>query len=142
MFTTLSAKNRIITTSFKITLIISSFFPIRSLLLSHPLAIKALVPGRLIVLNYEEQVNLIGILLSFDTSAKEKTYSVLILVDESLKGKKESKSNDKKFNDFLSLASQSVSFPGCISANHQVNKTSWQVINFDDTAKKLYCYLE
>ncbi len=95
-------------------------FSIRSLLLSHPLAIKALVPGRLIILNYEEQVNLIGILLSFDTSAKEKTYSVLILVDESSKGKKESKAVDKKFNDFLSLASQSVSFPGCISADHQV----------------------
>lgn len=89
-------------------------------MLSHPLAIKALVPGRLIVLNHEEQVNLIGILLSFDTSAKEKTYSVLILVDESSKEKKQSKSFDKKFNDFLSLASQSVNFPGCISANHQV----------------------
>ena len=37
------------------------FFEIKnriwSLLLSHPLAVKALVPGRLILLNYEEQVD-------------------------------------------------------------------------------------
>jgi hypothetical protein len=74
---------------------------------------------------YFFQVNLIGILLSFDTSGQEKTYSVLILVDDSQKSSSSSASAssgspDKKLNDYLSLATQGVSLPNCISANHQV----------------------
>jgi len=34
-----------------------------SLLLSHPLAVKALVPGRLILLNYEDQVSTLKLFL-------------------------------------------------------------------------------
>lgn len=90
-----------------------------SLLLSHPLAVKALVAGRLLLVNHEDQINLIGMLLSIDTSGKEKTYSVLVLVDETRKASAAGQI-DKKFYDYLSLASRGVALQNVVSADHQV----------------------
>jgi hypothetical protein len=86
-----------------------------SLLLSHPQAVKTLVPGRLLVLNHAEQTNVIGILLAVDTSGKEKTFSVLLL-----DGGAKSGSADLKLNHYLSLAAKGVDCTGCLAAGHQV----------------------
>lgn len=90
-----------------------------SLLLSHPLAVKALVAGRLLLVNYNDQMNLIGMLLNVDTSGKEKTFAVLVLVDETRKAST-SEQFDKKFFDYLSLASRGVALQNVVSADHQV----------------------
>ena len=94
-----------------------------SLLLSHPLAVKALVAGRLLLVNHEDQINLIGMLLSIDTSGKEKTFSVLVLDDETRKAAT-SAQVDKKFFDYLSLASRGVSLQNVVSADHQVGPSN------------------
>ena len=94
-----------------------------SLLLSHPLAVKALVPGRLILLNHEDQINLVGMLLNVDTSGKEKTFTVLVLVDEARKSASAGP-HDRKLFDYLSLAARGVGLQACISANHEVRNAN------------------
>jgi hypothetical protein len=58
--------------------------------------------------------------LNIDTSGKEKTFSVLVLVDETRKPST-SGSRDKKLFDYLSLAAKGVGLENVISANHQVS---------------------
>jgi antiviral helicase SKI2 len=55
---------------------------IQRVLLSHPLALKALSPGRVIVLNNDDYRNAAALVLKAEAGGKEKSFSVLVLTGE------------------------------------------------------------
>ena len=52
-----------------------------SLLLSLPVPGKALSPGRLVVLNYENHTNILGLILRVDVKSKRRMFKVLLSLD-------------------------------------------------------------
>ena len=83
-----------------------------ALLLSHPVAVKLLVPGRILVINYGKEVNKLGVLLNIDKKQATKLYSVLILREKSSKGissstspqEEEASAEEKQLLRYVSLA--------------------------------------
>ena len=54
-----------------------------SLLLSLPVPGKALTPGRLVVVNYENHTNILGLILAVDVKSKQRMFKVLLCLDSS-----------------------------------------------------------
>jgi len=94
-----------------------------SLLLSHPVPMKALQPGRLLICTWGAWRNVLCALLACDTRGKQRTFSVLVLKQEEEShhlelGEKDSKSERKDL--FLSLACPALSNPSLVSCSASV----------------------
>ncbi len=82
-----------------------------TLLLSHPSAIKALVPGRVLVVKHGSRANLLGVLLAVDSRSRAKSYSVLVLSRgedgpaATATAAEDEKDSDDNFMRFIALAS-------------------------------------
>lgn len=50
--------------------------------LTEPKYVKELTPGRMLLLSHKEHINKLGILLSLDTSKKERAFRVLVLCSD------------------------------------------------------------
>lgn len=72
-----------------------------TLLLSHPVALKTLSPGRVLIINRGTKVNILAVLLTVDKKSTTKIYSVLILGPDPME---EKKPFDPNYQAFLSLA--------------------------------------
>ena len=92
-----------------------------TLLLSHPIAVKCLSAGRLLLINHDGKINDIGILLGVDKSTI-KTYTILVLDGEEVKTNEYSV--DAAFTRFISLATTDVetvkSVSTCLSMKHSI----------------------
>ena len=92
-----------------------------TLLLSHPIAVKCLSAGRLLLINHDGKINDIGILLNVDKSTI-KTYTILVLDGEEVKTNEYSA--DTAFTRFISLATTDVetvkSVSTCLSMKHSI----------------------
>ena len=86
-----------------------------SLLLSHPVAVKALAPGRVVVVSRQSRISHLGIVLAAD-KARIKTYSVLVLGQE----QHQSFSHDESYVRLLSLRSRQVACPEAMSNDHSL----------------------
>ena len=48
-----------------------------------PVPGKALSPGRLVMLNYENHTNILGLILAVDVKSKQRMFKVLLCLDSS-----------------------------------------------------------
>jgi len=118
-------------TFYKLT---SQFLEIRlgvwPLLLSHQVPVKALVAGRVIVINHGGRINVLGLVLAVDNKSKQRGYNVLVLSpgSENMDFASLSLTNDKAVNNpskerilsFLSMASPLVTAGDVINTEHSI----------------------
>jgi antiviral helicase SKI2 len=93
-----------------------------SLLLSHPVSVKLLVPGRVLVVFDQSGRLRLGVLLETDTKSKERSYSVLVRKTMDDGG---NRVQEARLNRTLSMASLSLAIPD-MSDGHTIIKVSPQ----------------
>jgi antiviral helicase SKI2 len=110
------------------------------LLLSHPVAAKALVPGRVLVVKHGSEINKYGILLAVDAKSRVKSYSVMVLSS----GEEEKSSADKPQDDdddflrFVALAAGVSQSYGAANCDHvMVDLTDEDVFEIVDRTLKV-----
>ncbi|XP_038045840.1 helicase SKI2W-like [Patiria miniata] len=54
---------------------------LRKMIASHPLGVKALSPGRVVIVSTKEHRNALGVVLSSSTASKERTFKTLVLTN-------------------------------------------------------------
>ena len=76
-----------------------------TLLLSHPVAVKMMIPGRVLLIKGDPEATRLGMLLRIDTKSREKTYSILVLDSPEDKVNVGQEDRAEGLEDFLALAS-------------------------------------
>ena len=105
-----------------------------TLLLSHPVAAKALIPGRVLLVKHGSEVNKLGLLLAVDSKSRVKSYSVLVLGTEAQK----SSDSDENFLRFVAIASGVAQSYGAANCDHtMIDITDRDVYEIVDKVVKM-----
>jgi len=108
----------------------SQFLDIKSriwaLLLSHPVPSKAFTPGRIVIINYRGQTNVLALILCVDTKTRLRSFSVLVLSPRaepslaSLSLQDSAPGLGERQLRFLALARKEISLADVTSSEHAV----------------------